>query len=165
MTQQSAPAEAVAYDPWDQASKTMWHAPIEPDTLPGLWAQPHDSLFINKAKDGYWISEPGVMGEGRYDTLAEAKAAGNAILAKATTDLESNMLRDAGLDAAVWSFEYREGARFTHRDDPSLVIEIEIEREYANERFAALAGGAEVGTYAEVKDAADALVNRPAPGL
>ena len=155
----------IAYDPWDQASESMWYAHIDPSTLEGLWRQPQDSLFINHDELGYWHGEPGVMGQNQFKTLEEAKAAGNARLEEAEKALAGNLLLDAGLDPDVWNFEYLDGARFKNRMDESLVIEIEIERENVRDRFAAYSGDDEVGEYATAGEAASALVDRPAPGI
>lgn len=166
MTQPAqTPERTMSYDPWDQASPTMWFVHIDPDTLEGLWSEEQETLYINRDEHGYWLGEPGVMGQSCFDTLEEAKAAGVAVLLQAEDDLAGKMIKDAGLDPDVWSFEYLEGARFKHLQDESLVIEIDIESSSRDRRFAAYAGDDEVGEYAGAAEAADALVNRPAPGL
>lgn len=166
MTQPAETApRTMSYDPWDQASSTMWFVHIDPDTLEGLWSEEQETLYINQDEHGYWLSEPGVMGQSCFDTLDEAKAAGNEILLKAEDDLPAKMLADGGLDPSVWSFEYREGARFRHLQDESLVIEVDIESSGRSHRFGAMSGSDEVGDYATAAEAADALVNSPAPGI
>jgi len=157
--------QEIAYDPWDSTGMGMWFVHLDPTTLEGLWSEEQDTLYVNRDDGGYWLGKPGVMGQSQYPTLEAAKAAGAEVVKAREEGLAAAMLKDAGLDPAVWAFEYENGARFKHRENPEHVIEIDIEGTNVRNRFGAFDGEAEIGEYANAGDAADALVNRPAPGI
>jgi hypothetical protein len=162
---QAATTDAPAYDPWDSTGQGMWYLKVEPTTVAGLWSEEQDTLYIYQESDGYWMTVPGRMGQSQFATLDEAKKAGTEFWLAREAAQPANMLRDAGLDAGTWSFEYQEGARFRHLSEEGLVIEIKTESDAPGNPFEAFSGDDSVGTYEEASQAAEALVNRPAPGI
>lgn len=151
-------------DLWNQAGDGLWHLDSWPGSLSDLWSEEKPTLYVSKDADGYWLSRPGIAGQSRHATLEEAKKAGDAAAADAERRMEGHLLADAGLDPAAWAFEFVDGARFTLRDDPSARIEIDIDGSRPKPLYTALAGGDEVGGYADPAEAAAVLVDRPAPG-
>lgn len=157
--------QAKALDLWNRAHETMWHLESWPRVLSDLWTDEKPTLYVNKEDGGYWLSKSWTAMQDRFGTLAEAKAAGEAFNAKAEAGMGARLVADAGLDPSAWSFEYREGARFRNREDASAVIEIDVDSPRPKPSFMAMQDEDGVGEYATAADAADALINRPAPGL
>lgn len=59
------------YDEWDQADDWTWYATAPETELAHFW-QP-ETIRISAETDGFWLSDERAPGEGRFDTLQEAK--------------------------------------------------------------------------------------------
>jgi hypothetical protein len=110
-------------DLWDSASTEndgFWFRHLPETTVDELFQEEREMLKIVRENDGFWLSEQGRIGESRYTTLAAAKSAGNRICDEAYESQEAEILNDAGLDPAQWTFKSGSGMRFIRTDGASV---------------------------------------------
>lgn len=81
-------------------------------TLGAFFTEERDMLTITAENGRWWLGETGVAGQMPYDTLAEAKAAGDQQIVELEERQNATLLREAGLPADEWGVTYRDGLRF-----------------------------------------------------
>ena len=79
-------------------------------------------LQINRESDGYWLTNSAAQGASRYDSVQEAKVAGDVQIAEAEAGLDARLLAEAGLSADDWTVSYEDGPRFEQNDGPLWII-------------------------------------------
>jgi len=104
-------------DLWDDAGAFLYrHMPES--GLAAFFSEERDMLQISRESDGYWLSDSAAQGAGRYDSLEEAKAAGDEQIAEAERNLDARLLAEAGLPSEEWTVSYEDGLRFEQKDGP-----------------------------------------------
>ena len=109
MADQTATAPVV--DEWDDAGPFLYR--ILPETgLNAFFHEERDNIRISRSLGKWWLGEDGVMGQTPYDTLEEAKAAGDEQVNELEEGLNAMLLEEAGLDAEAWRVDLSHGISF-----------------------------------------------------
>ena len=147
----------VSVDEWDFSGS--WYRILPPDSISKLFQEEQDMITISEESDGFWMSIRGKNGSDRFDTLAQAKEAGNKIVEMAESSMSSKMIEESGLDSSLWSFSYMAVPAFTHIHDNNIVILADIEAK--DDPWTAWDGDTEMGQYESPKAAEEFLLNQP----
>jgi hypothetical protein len=108
MADQTTP---TTVDEWDDAGPFLYR--ILPETgLDAFFHEERDHSRISHSLGKWWLGEDRVMGQDAFDTLDEAKAAGDAQVAELEAGLDAMLLKEAGLDPAAWKVDYSDGISF-----------------------------------------------------
>jgi hypothetical protein len=103
--------QAPVVDEWDDAGPFLYR--ILPETgLDAFFHEERDNIRISRSLGKWWLAEDGVMGQTPYDTLAQAKAAGDEQMAELEEGLNAMLLEEAGLDAEAWRVDVSHGISF-----------------------------------------------------
>jgi len=157
-------AAAGTADLWDDAG-AFWYRCLPPDTVASLFSGQSDMVTITPESGAFWMSRARVMGSEPFPDLGHAKMAGDAAVTAAWAAMPAKITKDAGLSPDIWSFSGAADPSFVYADDTTLAIVANTCAGDRAKRWTAWSGGNEVGDYAEPRDAADALLQRPALGL
>lgn len=112
-------------DMWDDAGPFVYRN-LPESCLSAFFTEERDLLQISKEKDGYWLQDARRPGSSRYDTLSEAKAAGDEEIAEAQCRQDARLLTEAALDKTQWTVSYEDGLRFENASNGlSIVAEID----------------------------------------
>ena len=102
-------------DLWDDTG--AFHYRNMPEAgLDAFFTEEREIIQISFDLGKWWLAEDRVQGQASYDTLQEAKAAGDAIVEEAETALDAKLLEEAGLDPKTWRVRYDDGIRFEEID-------------------------------------------------
>jgi len=113
--------EMDTVDLWDDAGPFLYRHMPE-GGLAAFFSEERDMLQINRESDGYWLSNSAAQGASRYDSVQEAKVAGDVQIAEAEAGLDARLLAEAGLSADDWTVSYEDGPRFEQNDGPLWII-------------------------------------------
>jgi len=108
-------------DMWDDAGPFEYRF-LPESSLDAFFTEERDMLTITPERGRFWLGETGVAGQAPYDTLAEAKAAGDEQIAGLEAEQDGKLLKEAGLDPADWRVTYRDGLRFERIDGTAGII-------------------------------------------
>jgi hypothetical protein len=113
-------------DFWDNHRDTHF-LPLPARTLSQAVSGECETLTITKGtyegKDAWWLSDPATNGEAPYESLLEAKKAGDAISEKDMADQPAVIAQHSGLDPAAWLFKEIDGSPTFHLvADPETVM-------------------------------------------
>ena len=157
-------------DAWDQHGPLNYFRSLPSSTVVEAVTGECESLMIDgeppadvdAEKHVWWLSHPAVQGSSMFDTLAEAKAAGDAVIEELETALPMKMAKAASLDTDTWRYAvYSDPPSFMHRTDSDASIE-----HLGGDQWALWTGGDDpVGIYASPAACADAYLATPAPGI
>lgn len=108
-------------DMWDDTGAFEYR--ILPESgLDAFFTEERDMLMITHELGSHWLGETRVAGQTPYDTLAEAKAAGDEQIAELEAKQDAELLKEAGLDAAEWRISYRDGLRLERIDGTAGIV-------------------------------------------
>lgn len=94
----------VTINEWEQLDGNTWYQNLSPAFLSHAIAHENPTVSITKSHGAYWLHNGNQPGETDYQTLEEAKAAGDRLAAVSHDTLSDRMARDAGLDPDQWIF-------------------------------------------------------------
>lgn len=102
-------------DQWDDTGAFLYRN--MPETcLDAFFHEERDTIRISRDLGKWWVAEDGVMGQSPYDTLQQAKEAGDTIVEEAEAALDAKLFEEAGLSPEEWCLVHGDGIRFEQID-------------------------------------------------
>lgn len=132
-------AHAPVMDDWDDAGPFLYR--ILPETgLDAFFNEKRDNIRISESLGKWWVGEDRVMGQDAYDTLREAKAAGDVQVAELENGLTAMLLNEAGLNADEWRVDLQDGISFYANDGDQWIYGDTREGMAGHQRWEAMRG-------------------------
>lgn len=95
--------------------------------LDAFFTEERDMLTISFDLGKWWMGETGTVGQMPYNTLEEAKAAGDEQIDDLESKQDAALLHEAGLDPKEWKITYQEGVRFDRIDGTAGIYAVDQE--------------------------------------
>lgn len=108
-------------DLWEDVGPFLYQNMPEND-LSAFFTEERDMLRISHDMNKWWVAEDGRAGEDPHETLAQAKADGDARLAAAFEQQEAVLMAEAGLDPASWALDLTNGISFRETGGSRSII-------------------------------------------
>jgi hypothetical protein len=115
--------QASVSDFWDRLDNDNYWYHLAARTASEYFSGESDKIYLQREYGKWWVKTDNELGASEYDTLEEAKAAGEGTVRDSYEMMEGRILENLGM-TAEWTIKADNGRlTLTSQRDPSVTIE------------------------------------------